>query len=600
MNLLKKILAVTLLGSLVGTEAVRAVPASAAAAEDGYYHGEMDNRVIWTPGSDDGKYRNHRIPGVVVTKQDTVIIYCEARTGDTTYSLRDNGDWCLMDIYIQRSTDGGETFGDPIYIAKGNRETACVNNPSIIVGNDNTLHFLYCKNYSIQGGGIWYRQSTDDGLTWTEETEISRFAESVPHGNFAFGPGHGVCTEDGTLLNPVWLNPATGGPAKTYVFYSRDNGKTWAMSDAAAQNSGETAIALLSDGSVLLNTRSHPYRQITTSPDGISGWSTTYQDLQLPDPSCSGGLVSVNLPGLPCAQLFVNCASGEKEDRTKVTLRCSFDDCRTYEKSLLLSGYTGGYSDVAVDSRGKGYVLYEVSFGKRVHLVRFSFYDEFIKGNSKFLSAETAFRFDGERTLDYVEKLTHLESRLEQGALALRATDTRKHSVLLNFSSVTRNLNLSDYEAVVFRLRVHSSEERDFVLGTSFLSGRVFGEGDGIYHRLTVPADGGWHTVVMDLTEIKAKGMLRGIRLELFGDTLKCEVGDGMDLEWIQFYPSLEQANQFLKGQEAETSAQPSQTDESNGSKGCKSALSSIPLIAAAVSAAVVAAVVLYRKKRLL
>ena len=47
-----------------------------------------------------------------------------------------------MDVYIQRSTDGGKTFGDPIYIAYGTPEYATINNPVIIVGNDNTLHFL--------------------------------------------------------------------------------------------------------------------------------------------------------------------------------------------------------------------------------------------------------------------------------------------------------------------------------------------------------------------------------------------------------------------------------------------------------------------------
>ena len=192
---------------LLGVLAAALSVSAQATADDAYYHGELDIKDVWTGNSWDGKYRSHRIPGIVVTKQDTVIIYCEARTGNNEYSLKSGDDWCLMDIFIQRSTDGGETFGDPIYIAQGNSTYATMNNPVMIVGDDNTLHMLYCKNYSIRGGGIWYRRSTDDGLTWSEERELSEFAESVPHDCFAFGPTHGICTREGVLMAPVWLVP---------------------------------------------------------------------------------------------------------------------------------------------------------------------------------------------------------------------------------------------------------------------------------------------------------------------------------------------------------------------------------------------------------
>ena len=56
-----------------------AVPVGAA-EDDGYYHGAVEQKTVWTPESDNGKYAYHRIPGMVVTKKGTVIIYCEART----------------------------------------------------------------------------------------------------------------------------------------------------------------------------------------------------------------------------------------------------------------------------------------------------------------------------------------------------------------------------------------------------------------------------------------------------------------------------------------------------------------------------------------
>ena len=49
--------------------------------------------------------------------------------GDNLFELTvgKGDDWCMMDIFIQRSTDGGETFGDPIYIAKGTKTFATTN-----------------------------------------------------------------------------------------------------------------------------------------------------------------------------------------------------------------------------------------------------------------------------------------------------------------------------------------------------------------------------------------------------------------------------------------------------------------------------------------
>ena len=578
---------------LLGVLAAALSVSAQATADDGFYHGELDIKDVWTGNSWDGKYRSHRIPGIVVTKQDTVIIYCEARTGNTEYSLKSGDDWCLMDIFIQRSTDGGETFGDPIYIAQGNPTYATMNNPVMIVGNDNTLHMLYCKNYSIRGGGIWYRRSTDDGLTWSEERELSEFAESVPHDCFAFGPTHGISTRDGVLMAPVWLVPegegredTSHGPSKAYVFYSEDNGETWALSTVASGNSGETTIAQLSDGDILLNSRSTP-RKITTSENGIDGWTATYADEQLPDPGCCGGLVAVDIDGLPYAHLFSNCAS--LTDRDHVTVKCSFDDCVTYEKSLMLSEYAGGYSDIAVDSRGCVYVLYEIAYGNRMRLARFSFVDEFLEDDPRLTDQTTDFLFNSEQALSTVSNLNHLEAEIYEDALRLTSTDTRRHTLFLDLTGITRNLNLSDYRAIAFEMRVQAQGDSDFVLGSYFQSGRIYGSYQEGFARVSVPNDGEWHTVVMELSP-GTQGMLHGMRLELFSDTLRCEIGDTVDLRAIRFFGSVADANEQLglndsqdvTGEPAETTA-----PAGDGDKGCGSALPALPLVILAVPAVV-------------
>ena len=546
---------------------------------DSYWHGEKTYKDIWTPSSDESRYPNHRIPGMVVTKKDTVIIYCEARTGDNSWSLKQNDDWCLMDIYIQRSTDGGETFGEPIYIAKGTQETATVNNPVMIVGEDNTLHMLYCKNYSIRGGGLWYRKSTDDGLTWTPEREISEYAASVPHDAFAFGPTHGICTSDGRLMAPVWLVPkGTGrdgvdtshGPSKAYVFYSTDNGETWALSEVASANTNETDIVELSDGRILLNSRAIP-RRVTTSPNGIDRWTATYADDQLPDPGCCAGMVTVDLPGLPYAHLFTNCAS--LTDRDHLTLRVSFDDCVTWEKSVTISELSGGYSDVAVDSQGKIYVLYELAFGKRVRLARLSFYDEFC-ADKNGLHEKTVFDFSDAADRELVKSAANLSAEVSDGVLSLTSTDTRRNIAVLDFTAQTRLLNLSDFERVELRMQVNAAGGEPFSLGFGVTSGRVREYSGERMLYTTVPNDGAMHTVLFDVSDVR--GMLRSLRLELYSETLKSEIGDCVKLDSIRFLRAGEKAEGETDAP-ATDPATPGTNTADPKTGGCGSGLSVLP-----------------------
>jgi len=144
-------------------------------------------------------YKLLRIPGIIVTNNDTVITYFEAR--------KSTSDWAIMDIMMYRSIDEGKTFSE-LMLVDGSTVNKTINNPVMIVGDDNTIHFLYCVEYAVEelGGGVFYRKSTDDGLSFSEPLEISaQTAAMTPNVNaFALGPGHGIFTKDNVLIIPVW------------------------------------------------------------------------------------------------------------------------------------------------------------------------------------------------------------------------------------------------------------------------------------------------------------------------------------------------------------------------------------------------------------
>lgn len=348
---------------------------------------DVEKILVGNTSGGDGKYSHYRIPGIVVTKQDTVIMYFEARTG--------LDDWSPMDLLIYRSTDGGNSFDEPIKVVEGVSTGTTVNNPTMIVGNDGTLHLLYCVEYGIctecnaaatsactHGCGVFYTKSTNDGITWSEPVNISDSTAPDVRNVFAIGPGHGICLDDGTLLATVWYVRKDVGAAlashytsEVCTIYSKDNGNSWQLGEEVPNpdniySPNETMLAKTSDGRVMLSIRTHHegYRAVSWSDTGYSGWSDMKLDTALIDPTCMGSLYGYDVEGYPYMILSSNCNS--TSGRRNITLRASLDDGDTWEKELLIDSGLAGYSDIAVDQNGTIYVLYEVEAGLTVNLAR--------------------------------------------------------------------------------------------------------------------------------------------------------------------------------------------------------------------------------------
>ncbi len=331
---------------------------------------ELHIKKLWQP---DETYTCHRIPGIVVTSRGTVIVYNEARR---TFS-----DWAPMDIFLQRSEDGGETFGEPVTIARGTDEHPTVNNPVMMEDSTGRLHMLWCRDYTIHGGGVWHRHSDDDGLTWSEAAEIGGNFAPEMHNAFALGPGHGICLNDGTLLVPVWMVPKSAGaeesshhPSVLSTVYSKDNGATWHLGEilpeaACAPDPNETVAAQLADDRVFLNIRVVAHRRCKAfSPTGYDQWTAPEAMEEMVDPVCFGSVVYLKEKN---ALLVVNC--DHDAERKNITVKMSCDGGETWPVARTIDAQRGGYSDIAADEKnGWIYVLYEEKYGENVYLARFT------------------------------------------------------------------------------------------------------------------------------------------------------------------------------------------------------------------------------------
>jgi sialidase-1 len=333
-----------------------------------------------------------RIPGIVITPKGTVLAYCEARRNSAA-------DWGEIEVHLRRSVDGGKTWeparqiahhgermpGNPRKLNGGENEQT-VNNPVAIVDRQSgAVHFLYCVNYAR----CFYMRSDDDGVTFSGPVEITaafeKFRPEVDWKCLATGPGHGIQLENGRLLVPIWLAYGKVGehsPSVTSVIYSDDYGQSWQRGSVAlpntpeTRNPNETSAVQLADGSVMLNARSTSpasRRLVTTSPNGVTGWSAPRFDPALFEPICMGSIVRVCRASGNIGKnrlLFANPRKlkldadgkeipGGRGARENLSLSLSYDEGESWPVIKTLDPGPSAYSDLAVLPDGTMLCFYE-------------------------------------------------------------------------------------------------------------------------------------------------------------------------------------------------------------------------------------------------
>jgi len=359
----------------------------------------------------DKDHKLYRIPGIVVTKRGTVLVYCEGRR-------KTGSDWDTIDIMLRRSTDGGKTFREqnvigqvqvplqrsPVAIEKkqGKPDDVTYNNPVAIVDRNGTVHFIFCIDYMR----VFYMSSKDDGQIFSKPVEITQAFDSL-RPKYAWrvvatGPGHGIQLSNGRLLVASWvslgLNGNGHGPSANTTLYSDDHGKTWHVQGLAIPDStefpssNETEAVQLADGSVMLSVRTPSTknrRVITTSKDGAANWATPHYQSDLPDPHCMAGIVrfSTAKKGGKDRLLFSNPDNLTRtdgrdvpgKDRKNVSVRVSYDEGASWTVKRTIEAGPSGYSDLAVLPDGTILCFYEASkngatgnYAERLLLARFS------------------------------------------------------------------------------------------------------------------------------------------------------------------------------------------------------------------------------------
>lgn len=287
--------------------------------------------------------------------------------------------------HCRRSRDGGRTWDPDLEIApdaKGGNAVVDESNGDIL--------------YLNPGAG-WLFRSKDQGATWARETiqvrpdgfgHIPRTegVSAMQCGiTLAFGAHRGRLIMPARVMGPKSSNAVEWRPYHySTALYSDDGGAVWQTSKPfPVLGTGEAALAELSDGSILYNSREHMTRGnrfFARSHDGGDLWLFDCRSPELPDGArgtsygLMGGMIRLPVPGLDILLYSsADTAAGVMPNqvgasivtgREKITIWTSFDGGRTWPVKRLVSDGPSAYSSLGLGrtgtpSQGKIFLLCE-------------------------------------------------------------------------------------------------------------------------------------------------------------------------------------------------------------------------------------------------
>lgn len=329
--------------------------------------------TVWA--DNEGGKKSFTVPGTIVTKAGTVLVFTEARANALDFKEHE--------IWLKRSTDGGMTWSDNLVVQSNPGNGRSYGNPTpvqdaksgaiYVFYRDNAAHV---KGNEDESGTVKMKKSTDDGLTWSNDTDLASLFAGDPYGCTVFhpGPGHGLQLENGRLLMSVWASQPLIKPGYTaYVttLYSDDGGSTWKRGGnirgrtpnkdgSSLYNLNENRMVQLENGDIYITMRvGTGDRYKSYSSDNGNTWSLPVKDSALsPVAMVDQSIVrfTKKQDGIKNRIIY---SRPNSETRDHLTAYVSYDEGATWTYSKVVDADYSYYSDLSVTADNHILVLYE-------------------------------------------------------------------------------------------------------------------------------------------------------------------------------------------------------------------------------------------------
>lgn len=285
----------------------------------------------------------------------------------------------------RRSNDGGVTWSADVEIGPdANEGNALI--------DETKGHVLY-----VNPGPGWLYRSRDSGANWKREK-----IEVKPDGfgcvprlegvaamqcgiTLAFSPHRGRLLVPARIMGPANSNTTEWRPYHySTAIWSDDGGRVWHTSKPfPVLGTGEAAIAELSDGRILYNSREHMSRGnrfVAWSHDGGDLWLDASRSSDLPDGArgtsygLKGGMIRLPLAGhdillasnvdTDAGEMPAKVGASIATGRERMTVWASFDGGKTWPLKRLVHDGPAAYSCLGVGrsgtaSQGRIFLIFE-------------------------------------------------------------------------------------------------------------------------------------------------------------------------------------------------------------------------------------------------
>ena len=350
--------------------------------------------------TDQGSYHTYRIPGMVVAQDGSLLVFSEGRRGVGSDPRTDAN--APQDMVMRRSTDNGRTWGVQVVIDSGfqpNNVKVDFGDPTPVLDKTTGDIFLFYGQWPDVGSitadvgqdpnslnnnqVVWVRSSSDNGLNWSNRTQILYPDQdtTTPDGLFWHqaepGPGNGIQLKyqdsfparNGRLIIPAKRTGSTDGGSsgvttEPFAYYSDDHGATWQIGDVTpGPDANESEVVELTNGDVLHDARQNSgnFRRRHLSTDGGATWGANDPDeIALTRVDGSMARYSAVRSGHDRDRILFSAPRGAGGlNRNNITVWTSYDEGATFINPVQLDSGFAAYSVVQRMGDGSIGLLYE-------------------------------------------------------------------------------------------------------------------------------------------------------------------------------------------------------------------------------------------------
>jgi sialidase-1 len=311
----------------------------------------------------------YRIPSLITTNSGTLIAVCDARVdkpGDAPNNI---------DLVMKKSYDGGKTWSRSEVIVDFPENDAGADPSMVINRQTGTIWLAY--DYAVadpQGHlgriiRIHLIKSEDDGVTWSSPVELGYLTKGKDFW-LQNSPGVGLYTA-GVIIFPMYSvkipkgdqllasTPDLKGTQQLMMVYSKDQGKTWSLSNGVGDINSETQLVSLTGGRIMANMRrprGYGYRQVSITDDLGKTWSKIYDDSTLIEPGCQASLINYNFRK---KSLLIFSNPADLKERKNMVIRVSNNEGESWQKELPVYNGNARYSCLTQLPNGDIGLIYE-------------------------------------------------------------------------------------------------------------------------------------------------------------------------------------------------------------------------------------------------